>query len=108
MQTQPLYIRTTYIMVTFKTLPVRCFQVSLLSRLHFRLSLSLQGNSSIMASETSCEKTRWRKSLLFRDLSLLPKMESLPAGYRFPAGPVFDPHRRALSDLSCLSQNLKE
>ena len=47
-------------MVTFKTLPVRTFfsGETLLSRLHFRRSPSLQGNSSIMARETSCEKTR--------------------------------------------------
>ena len=104
MQTRPFSIRNTYNMGTFKTLPVRTFFLgeTLLSRFHFCRSPSLQRNFSIMAKETSHEKTRYRKSLLFRDLSRLPKMESLRAGYLFSAGPVFNPHRRALS---CLWQN---
>ena len=88
MQTRPFFIWTTYNMVTFKTLPVRTLLSgeTLLSRLYF--SPSLQGNSSIMARETSREKTRFSRLL---------KMESLLAGYRCPAGPVFNPQRRELS-----------
>ena len=60
MQTRPFFIWNTYNMVTFKTLPVRTIFAgeTLLNRLHFCRSPSLQGNSSIMARETSREKTR--------------------------------------------------